>query len=144
MNSRYPEGVRKSMLVGLSVALLFAVGAGVAQAGATRASKSVAGVRATLDQWANYLLSDQAKAACAMLTAHGQAAWAKDNSSSNCLTASKADYKFLKQYPSDAKAIRDYGNTEKVKLTGSKATLPKIAGGTRTLLYIKGLWYIDS
>ena len=143
--ARYSGGVRRLVLVGLSVALLIAVATGVAQASsATRASKSVAGVRATLDQWANYVLTDQPKAACAMLTAHGQAVWAKDNGLTNCITATKDDYGFLKKYPSDAKAIRDYGKTTKVTLKGTKATMPKLGGGTRTLLYLKGLWYIDS
>ena len=136
--------MRKNLIATLAVALLITVGAGVAQAKPTRASKSIAGVRTTLDQWANLLLSNQAKAACAMLTAHGQAAWAKDNSSSTCIAASKADYQFLKQYPSDAQAIRDYGNTEPVTLHGKTASLPKLTGGTRTLLYQHGLWYINS
>jgi hypothetical protein len=136
--------VRKNLIATLAVALLVTAGAGIAQAKPTRASRSVAGVRATLDQWANLLLSDKAKAACAMLTPHGQAVWAKTNSASTCIAASKADYAFLKQYPTDAQAIRDYGNTEPVTLHGNTASLPKLSGGTRTLLYQDGLWYINS
>jgi hypothetical protein len=126
------------------VLVMLAVVGGVAQAAATRASKTVQGVRFTLDEWANYVLSDKATQACAMLTKHGQAVWAKQNSSSSCVVATKADYKFLKQYPTDAKAVRDYGNTQPVKLQGDTATVPKLAGGDRQLLYIDGLWYINS
>ena len=133
-------------MVAVVVACVLGVGAGVAQAGstATRATHSVAGVRYTLDEWAKLLLSDQAKAACALLTAHGQKVWAQANSSKNCIEASTGDYKFLKKYPTDAKAIREYGDKEPVTIHGNTATVPKLAGGDRRLLYIHNLWWIDS
>jgi hypothetical protein len=136
--------VRKSLLAVLGVAILLTAGTGAAQAGATRTSKSVAGVRATLDQWANYLLTDKPQLACAMLTTHGQAVWATTNKAPNCVKASKADYSLLKKYPSYATTIRDYGNVEPVTLHGNRASLPKLSGGTRTLIYKNGVWFIDS
>ena len=136
--------VYRRAIAAIVVGAMLGVSVGVAQAAATRASKTVAGVRFTLDEWADYVLADKATQACALLTKHGQAVWAKQNSSSSCVVATKADYKFLKQYPTDAKAVRDYGNTQPVTLNGDTATVPKLAGGDRQLLYIDGVWYINS
>lgn len=137
--------VRKSIIATLGVALLLTAGAGSAVAGATRASRSVAGVHATLSQFTGYVLADNTTAACAMLTANGEKAWAKQNGASSCAAATKTDYRLLKAYPSNQKPIKHYNSTVKVTIHGNTATMPKLLGsGTRTLLYRQGLWYINS
>jgi hypothetical protein len=138
--------VRKTTITALSVALILTAGVSSAFAAkATRATKSVAGVRATINQWAAYVLADNSKAACLMLTPDGQKAWAKDNDANNCLQANGKDYQLFHAYPQDAKAIKNYGNTAPVTLKGDVASLPKLSGsGTRELIYKQGLWYINS
>jgi hypothetical protein len=138
--------MRRILIASLAAAAILLVGAGSALAGPSRSTKSVAGARATLLQWVHLLVTGQEKAACALLTTHGQAAWVKDSGSkkTTCVGASTDVYKYFKQYPQDGASLKKYAVKVTITLSGTKATMPKVSGGTRTMLYIKGLWYIDS
>lgn len=99
-----------------------------------------------MEDWVTLLVTGKEKAACAILTTHGQAAWVKESGSkkTTCVGASTDVYTYFKKYPQDVASFRKYATNAPVTLKGSTATMPKVSGGTRTLLYEKGLWYINS
>jgi hypothetical protein len=136
---------RSRLLALVAVACASLAFTGVAGATSLRAQRSVAGVRATLGAYDTALLAGKGKAACSLLTAAARKELAKSNHVSSCEKVIEIAGRVLKSRPKLAARVRSYASKVKVTLRGDTATVPKLGGGgTSTLRYRRGLWYLAS
>ncbi len=130
-----------SLLLAALLAVL--IGSAAAYAAGLRTQRTVAGVRATINQYDSDVLAGKAKGACSLLTAKAQTQVAKSNHTSSCENVIEVAYEILTTEPKQAAAIRAYGNEVPVTLHGDTASVPKLNGGGRsTLTYTHGLWFL--
>ncbi|MGH2856240.1 MAG: hypothetical protein ACRDMJ_02015, partial [Solirubrobacteraceae bacterium] len=115
-----------------SVGLLLVPAA--ATAGATCSQRSIAGVHATLSEYAGDLITGDAHGACGILTAAAQRAIVRDNHAASCKVVVEASSQLLKSSPHEAAALRSSARTVKVTLHGDTARADKFDGaGTVSL-----------
>jgi hypothetical protein len=123
-----------------------AAGAGAAARAAAappRSQRTVAGVRATINQYDNDVLAGHTQAACNLMTAAAQARIAHENHDRSCAQATTLAHELLTANPRQAARLRAYGKTVRVTLHAATATVPNMDGGRSTLTYTRGLWYLS-